>query len=52
MNIKRINVVVSEDAHAVLDEFQRRGGYATRDKALDELLLSYNAMKSGEGGIR
>jgi len=45
MELKRINVLVPEDAHEVLDRYQKKHGYRSRDKALAELLTEFNALK-------
>jgi hypothetical protein len=37
--MKRVNVVIPEEAHRVLIAFQTKMGYPSKDKALSELLL-------------
>ena len=39
--LKRINVMVPEEIHRVLDEFKKNHSYASKDKALAELLREF-----------
>jgi hypothetical protein len=41
MELKRVNVVIDEDAHQVLSDFQKKKGYSSKDKALAELLREF-----------
>jgi len=41
MELRRINVMVPEDVHKILDEFQENHGYRSKDKALAELLTEF-----------
>lgn len=41
MELKRVNVVIDEDAHQVLIDFQKINNYASKDKALAELLREF-----------
>lgn len=45
MELKRINVMVPEDVHSILDEYQRTHGHRSKDKALAELLKEFQKMK-------
>jgi len=42
--LKRVNVVIDEESHQVLLDFQRRKGYASKDKALAELLREFRQL--------
>lgn len=44
MELKRVNVVIDEDAHQVLLDFQKSKGYASKDKALAELLREFKTL--------
>lgn len=41
MDLKRVNVVIDEEAHQVLIDFQKSRGYTSKDKALAELLREF-----------
>lgn len=41
MELKRINVMVPEDIHEILDRFQKKHGHRSKDKALAELLKAF-----------
>ena len=45
MELKRVNVVIDEDAHDVLVAFQKEKGYPSKDKALAELLREFKKSK-------
>jgi metal-responsive CopG/Arc/MetJ family transcriptional regulator len=48
MDLKRINVMVPEDVHEILDRFQKKYSHRSKDKALAELLKAYeNCEKVG-----
>jgi len=41
MELKRVNVVIDEESHQVLLDFQARHDLRSKDKALSELLKDY-----------
>jgi len=43
--LKRVNVMVPDESHQVLVEFQREHGLRSKDKALADLLLDYKKLK-------
>jgi len=43
--LKRVNVVIPDESHQVLLEFQRGHGLRSKDKALADLLLDYKRLK-------
>jgi metal-responsive CopG/Arc/MetJ family transcriptional regulator len=45
MDLRRINVMVPEDVHQILDEFKKEKGYSSKDKALAELLIDYKKLR-------
>jgi len=45
MELKRINVMVPEDVHSILDEYQKKHGHRSKDKALAELLMEFKKTK-------
>jgi len=45
MEMRRINVTVSGEAAQILDDFQRKKGLRSKDKALDALLLAVKDCK-------
>jgi hypothetical protein len=45
MELKRINVMVPEDVHEILDEYQKKHGHRSKDKALAELLMEFKKCK-------
>jgi hypothetical protein len=47
MELRRINVMVPEDVHEILDKFQKDHGYRSKDKALAELLRAFEKCKGG-----
>jgi len=47
MDLKRINVMVPEDVHQILDNFKKAHGYSSKDKAVAELLKEFKKM----GGV-
>jgi hypothetical protein len=38
--MRRLNLVVSDDAGRILDGFKKRGGFKSLDNAMDSLLLN------------
>ena len=46
MELKRINVVVDEEAHNVLIDFQKEGHYSSKDKAMAELLREFKKLRA------
>jgi hypothetical protein len=44
MELKRINVMVPDDVHAILDDYQKAHGHRSKDKALAELLKEFKTM--------
>jgi len=45
MELKRVNVVIDDEAHQVLIDFQKEKGYPSKDKALAELLREFKKCK-------
>ncbi len=45
MELKRINVMVPEEVHEILDEYQKKHGHRSKDKALAELLMEFKKCK-------
>jgi hypothetical protein len=45
MDLKRVNVVIDEEAHQVLIDFQKSRKYASKDKALAELLREFDLLR-------
>lgn len=43
MELRRINVMVPDDIHDILDEYQKKHGHRSKDKALAELLKEFKA---------
>lgn len=41
MELKRINVMVPEEVHEILDKYQKAHGHRSKDKALAELLMEF-----------
>jgi hypothetical protein len=41
MELRRVNVMVPEDTHEILDRFQKKHGHRSKDKALAELLKAF-----------
>lgn len=50
MKLKTVNVVVSEEANRVLDDYQYKGKYARKGDALNDLLIEYGKMKGDADG--
>jgi len=48
MDLKRINVMVPEDVHEILDEFQKKHGHRSKDKALAELLKEFKKLTANK----
>lgn len=51
MKLKTVNVVVSEEASHVLDDYQHQGKYARKGDALNDLLIEYGKMKGNADGL-
>ncbi len=45
--MKRINAVVSNEAHKILVDYQSENGFGTRDDALDALLHEFVRLRQG-----
>ena len=43
MELKRVNVLIDEDAHDILAAFQKERDYRTRDKAVAELFREFKS---------
>lgn len=48
MELKRVNVVIPEDAWDILVEKQTENSLPSKDKALAELLYEYKRLKDGK----
>lgn len=44
MELKRVNVVIDEESHQILLDFQKARDYSSKDKALAELLRDYKSL--------
>lgn len=49
MDLRRINVMVPEDVHKILDEFKKDNGYPSKDKAMAELLIEFKKLREANG---
>jgi metal-responsive CopG/Arc/MetJ family transcriptional regulator len=49
MDLKRVNVMVPEDVHEILDRFQKKHGHRSKDKALAELLKAFEECEKKSG---
>ncbi len=45
MDLKRVNVVIDAESHQVLLDFQKSKDYASKDKALAELLMEFKKLR-------
>lgn len=48
MDLRRINVMVPEDVHKILDEFKKEKGYPSKDKAVAELLVEFKKLRESK----